>query len=98
MFRAPNGREKFFVASDHVTSPTYRGLNPDDLFDIAVRRGLHFDQSRQTGVVFHMMSALSEAGTTGLTAVGESHSEADELYDRTVGVLDEESSGAFVGR
>ncbi len=97
VFRAPNGREKFFVASDHVASPAYRGLNADDLFDIAVRRGLHFDQSRQTGVVFHMMSALSEAGMTGLTAVGESHSEADELYDRTVGILDEEASGAFVG-
>ena len=33
--------------------------------------GLHFDQSRQTGVVFHMMSALTELGRVGLTAVGD---------------------------
>ena len=91
-FTAPSGREKHFVASDHVESPAYRALTPDDLFDIAVRRGLHFDQSRQTGVVFHMMSALGEHGRTGLTAVGESPAEADDLYDHVVSALDEECS------
>jgi hypothetical protein len=92
VFTAPSGREKFFVASDHVENPLYRSLTPDDLFDIVVRRGLHFDQARQTGVVFHMMSALGELGRTGLTAVGGSHAEADEIYDRAVAVLDEESA------
>src|SRR4029434_5186624 len=72
-FTAPNGRQKFFVASDHVESPRYRSLTPDDLFDIVVRHGLHFGQTRQTGIVFHMMSALGELGRTGLTAVGNSH-------------------------
>jgi pheganomycin biosynthesis PGM1-like protein len=93
VFTAPNGREKHFVASDHVESPLYRQLTPDDLFDIAVRRGLHFDQSRQTGVVFHMMSALGEHGRTGLTAVADDPAGADALYDRVVSVLDEECSG-----
>ena len=65
IFTAPNGQQKFFVASDHVESPRYRTLTPDDLFDIVVRHHLHFDQTRQTGVVFHMMSALGELGRTG---------------------------------
>lgn len=95
VFTAPGGREKFFVASDHVENPSYRGLTPDDLFDIVVRRGLHFDASRQTGVVFHMMSALPQQGTTGLTAVGNSHEEADEIYDRAVAVLDEEAKDSL---
>ncbi|HEX8100601.1 MAG TPA: peptide ligase PGM1-related protein [Actinomycetota bacterium] len=90
-FTAPSGRQKFFVASDHVESPQYRGLTPDDLFDVAVRRGLHFDQSRQTGVVFHMMSSLPEHGRVGLTAVGDSHQDADDLYHQTVATLDEET-------
>ena len=90
VFTAPSGREKHFIASDHVESPLYRTLTPDDLFDIAVRRELHFDQSRQTGVVFHMMSALGEHGRTGLTAVAESPSGAEQLYERVVSVLDEE--------
>jgi PGM1 C-terminal domain/ATP-grasp domain len=91
IFTAPNGQQKFFVASDHVESPRYRTLTPDDLFDIVVRHNLHFNQTRQTGVVFHMMSALGELGRTGLTAVGNSHEDAKAIYDRAVAVLDQET-------
>jgi hypothetical protein len=63
----------------------------DDLFDFVLRHNLHFDQTRQTGVVFHMMSALGELGRTGLTAVGNSHEDAKAIYDRAVAVLDEET-------
>jgi hypothetical protein len=94
VFTAPSGREKAFVASDHVQSEGYRVFTPDDLFDMAVRHGLHFDQARQTGVVFHMMSALPEHGKVGLTAIGESHAQADELYQRTVAALDQEATAA----
>src|SRR3989441_5199649 len=91
IFTAPNGQQKFFVASDHVESPRYRTLTPDDLFDIVVRHGLHFGQTRQTGVVFHMMSALGELGRMGLTAVGNSHEEAKAVYTRAVAILDQET-------
>jgi ATP-grasp domain/PGM1 C-terminal domain len=91
IFTAPNGQQKFFVASDHVESPRYRTLTPDDLFDIVVRHNLHFDQTRQTGLVFHMMSALGELGRTGLTAVGNSREDAKATYDRAVVVLDQET-------
>ena len=91
IFTAPNGEQKFFVASDHVESPRYRTLTPDDLFDIVVRHNLHFDQTRQTGVVFHMMSALGQLGKTGLTAVGNSHKDARATYDRAIAVLDQET-------
>ena len=93
IFTAPNGHQKFFVASDHVESPLYRTLTPDDLFDIVVRNGLHFGQTRQTGVVLHMMSALGELGRMGLTAVGNSHEEAKALYKRAVAVLNQETQG-----
>ena len=92
IFTAPNGQQKFFVASDHVESPQYRTLTPDELFDIVVRHNLHFDQTRQTGVVFHMMSALGELGRTGLTAVGDSHEDAKAMYKRAVAVLDQETA------
>jgi PGM1 C-terminal domain/ATP-grasp domain len=92
IFTAPNGQQKFFVASDHVESPRYRTLTPDDLFDIVVRHNLHFGQTRQTGVVFHMMSALGELGRMGLTAVGNSHEDAKALYERAVAVLDQETA------
>lgn len=98
VFTAPSGRPKCFVASDHIESPFYRGLTPDDLFDIVVRHGLHFDQSRQTGIVFHMMSALPELGFVGLTAVGDSPEEADDIYRRAVAVLEEEAKASLEDR
>jgi hypothetical protein len=78
-----------------VESPSYRGLTPDDLFEIADRRGIHFDRASQTGVVFHMMSALGTRGQTGLTAVANGPEGAESLYERTVSILDEETSGAY---
>lgn len=91
LFTTPLGEAKYFVASDHLESPRYRVYTHHDLFDIVARHGLHFDQTRQKGVVFHMMNALGESGLLGLTAVGNSHDEATATYERTVAVLDEES-------
>jgi hypothetical protein len=87
VFTAPSGQEKCLVASDHLDSPAYRRLSPDDLYDIVARYGLHFDHSSQTGVVLHMMSALGEEGLVGLTAIGNSHDEADAFYTRTAEAL-----------
>ena len=93
VFKTPSGQSKCFVASDDVASPLYRGLTHDDLFDIAMRHRLHFDPSRQTGVVFHMMSALGDRGRLGLTAVADTHDEADALYRKTIATLDAEAGG-----
>ena len=93
-FTAPSGRHKYYVASDHVESPAYRRFTADDLFDIAMMNDLHFDQTRQTGVVFHMLRALPEKGRIGITAVGDSHEEADQLHAAVIGALDEAADGA----
>ncbi len=97
-FTAPSGRSKHFVASDHLESPLYRAFTPDDLIDLVLRNRLHFDQSRQCGVVFHMLSALAEAGRLGLTAVADSRAEAQALYQRTIEVLDLEAVAALSGQ
>ena len=95
LFTAPSGREKHMLATDHFESPLLRGITHDDLFDIVARHGLHFDQARQTGVVFHMMSALSEHGRVGLTAVGDSPEQADTVYDRAERILTDEAAAAL---
>ena len=91
VFTTAFGQQKCFVASDHQDSPLYRVFTPDDLFDIVARHGIHFDQTKQTGVVFHMMSALGEHGRVGLTAVGNNRDEADALFAKAVKVLDDEA-------
>lgn len=86
------------MASDHLSSPLYRALTAEDLFGIAVREGLHVDPARQVGAVFHMMGALGACGQVGITAVGNSPSEADALYARTVAALDAEALRAVASR
>jgi len=56
-----------------------------------------FDQTRQTGVVFHMMSALGELGRTGLTAVSNLHEDAKAMYERAVAVLNQETGKPVEG-
>ena len=91
IFTAPSGREKHLVATDHLESQLLRGLSIHDLFDIAVRHRLHFDPARQLGVVFHMMSTLTELGRTGMTAVGDTPEQADSVYRKAERTLVEEA-------
>jgi hypothetical protein len=94
-FLTPNGDEKHLVATDHLESELLRGLLPIDLFDIVARHGLHFDQSRQVGIVFHMISCLTEHGRVGLTAVGDSAEDADRRYRAAQQILLDEARSAL---
>ena len=93
-FVTREGREKHLVATDHLESEELRALSVDDLFDTVARHGLHFDQLTQAGVVFHMISSLSECGRVGMTAVGDSRDEAMATYRRAERILVEEAEAA----
>jgi hypothetical protein len=93
-FVLPGGEQRHLVATDHLESEELRALAVDDLFDIVARHGLHFDQSRQTGVVFHMISSLTEFGRIGVTAVGQSPEEAMHIYEEARRVLLAEAATA----
>jgi len=62
---------------------------------IVARHALHFDQARQTGVVFHMISCITEHGRVGLTAVGDSPAQAEAIYQRAQRVLLDEAHEAL---
>ena len=98
LFVTPAGRERHLVATDHLEDPSLRGLRVDDLFDLVARSGIHFDQARQTGVVFHMISALTELGRLGMTAVGDSPAAAQAVYDRAERVLLQEARSSITPR
>jgi hypothetical protein len=91
LFLTPRGREKHLVATDHLESELLRGLAPADLFDIVARHGLLFDPSLEAGIVFHMISSLTEHGRVGLTAVGDSPTDAWDRYVEAERILLEEA-------
>ena len=90
-FLSQQNQEKYYIATDNLQKEQYRGLLPDDLMDIIAQKRLHFDSSSRTGTVFHLMGALSEYGKLGLTSIGNSLEEAQEIYDRVEAVLDRET-------
>jgi hypothetical protein len=91
IFQTPAGHEKFYSATDNLKSPAYRGLLPEDLFDIIIRNKIHYQPDSGTGVLFYMIGALSQYGKLGMTCIGNSPEEADELFRRTVALLDRET-------
>jgi len=95
LFRTSSGNEKHLVATDHLESDQLRSLSVADLFDIVARHGLHFHQARETGIVFHMISCLTEHGRVGLTAVGNTRADAEALYERAQRILLDEARVAL---
>jgi hypothetical protein len=90
---AADGRAKYYRASDNVESEAYRGLLPEDLIDILAIHQLDFSHRTSTGVLFHMIGAVSQFGKVGMMAIGDSRQEADRLFNCMIAVLDEETSG-----
>jgi hypothetical protein len=91
LFCSQQERYKYYLSTDNLQKPQYCGLLPDDLMDIIAKHRLHFDSSTKTGTVFHLMGALSEFGKLGLTCIGNSRGEAEEIYQRVESVLDWET-------
>lgn len=92
-FRSRFGTPLYYYASDNVESPAYRGLLPDDVIDIAVCNGLHFDMATQSGIVFHLLGAVSEFGKLGLMSIAGSAAEARSQHDASVLTLNQAVSG-----
>jgi hypothetical protein len=91
IFKTANGQQLYYYASDNVQRNSYKGLTPQDLIDIAMFHGLHFDGATQKGVMFHMIGALSQFGKMGMVCIGASPEEAYSFYLKTIAVLDVET-------
>jgi hypothetical protein len=97
LFYSQQGRAKYYIATDNLQKEQYRGLLPNDLMDIIALHQLHFDTSTETGMVFHLMGCLSEFGKLGLTSIGNSQQQAEEIYHRLTQALDEETTPVAAG-
>ena len=91
LFETVNKQHRYYYASDNLQNDTYKGLTPQDLIEIAMFHGLHFDGAAQTGVMFHMIGALSQFGKMGIVCIGASPEEAYAYYLKTIEVLDKET-------
>ncbi|MBX7242373.1 MAG: carboxylate-amine ligase [Bacteroidia bacterium] len=89
-YTMPNGQRRTYFATDNVVNEKYKGLTPHDLIDIAMYHRILYDGARQTGVMFHMIGALSQHGKLGMVCIGASLEEAKDYYLKTITVLNRE--------
>ena len=93
-WRTRLGDLKYYAATDHLDSPAYQSLTPDDLLDVVDQNGLGWDGEREVGVVLHMVSAIAVAGRIGLTAIGDTLDEARQRYYGVKAAVDVAAQGS----
>ena len=98
LFLSPRGRPKYYHATDNLRSESYRGLLPEDLMDVLTENGLHYSHNSESGVLFHLIGAVSQFGKLGMTAIGNSREEVEALYLRALEILARETGGGGEGR
>ncbi|MEO0455246.1 MAG: peptide ligase PGM1-related protein [Cyanobacteria bacterium P01_A01_bin.114] len=91
LFYTQHGQPKFYRATDNLQKEAYRGLLPNDLMDIIMIEQLHFNAIEGVGAAFHLMGCLSEYGKLGLTSIGNTPEQAEQIYERVVAALDRET-------
>ena len=93
IYRTGTGQPRCYYATDNLQSHAYRGLTADDLIEISVDHGLHFNSATQEGVVFHLIGALTEFGKLGMVCIAETVQRAKALYADAVNTVNREVRG-----
>ncbi len=88
----PNGEKRYYFATDNIQNHQYKGLTPIDLLDIVIQHDLHYSQEKAEGVMFHLISALSQYGKIGLVSIASSKEKAIEYYVQVLDILNKETS------
>lgn len=94
-FIGTDGEPRYYIASDTLRKPSYKGLVIEDLLDIIKRYSKEIEWNKrpdapETGAIFHLVTLLSELGKCGLMCVGRSREEAEQLFHRVQEILDQE--------
>jgi hypothetical protein len=84
VFAAPDGTARHYVATDYLASPRLTALGDGAVF--ALEDQLRLDPDG-TGVVLHMLSALTELGRMGMTVIGRTAADAQQRFETAQRVL-----------
>ena len=86
--RVPAGGSRCYVATDNLKSEELVGCRPAEVIARVDAAGLAFDPDTATGTTLHLLGALSTAGKMGVTCIGRTPEEADDLYRQVLITLD----------
>ncbi|MCL2924966.1 MAG: carboxylate-amine ligase [Trichodesmium sp. MAG_R04] len=92
IFYSQSGKPKYYISSDNLKKDIYKGLLPNQLIDIIEYHHLNYDSHSEKGIVFYLMSSLSEFGRFGMMSIGNSMKEATDIYDKAIVAINKEVS------
>ncbi|MEE1783754.1 peptide ligase PGM1-related protein [Streptomyces sp. SP17BM10] len=75
----PGSAERVYECSDSLIDPRYAGLRPARLIRAVTGSPLGYDPKRATGVVLHMLSAVTYHGKFGAVCIGADRAETAAL-------------------
>ena len=84
-----DGTERVYHATDAMIDSRYLGLHPSQLIEAVRDSGLGYDHDRKTGVVLHMMSAVTNFGKFGAVSIGETQAQAAALISGLRDLVDD---------
>lgn len=87
-WRLADGSARYYSATDNLLDERWVGLPVGAVIESVRSAGLAFDARTGTGVVLHMLSGLAIDGRFGLTAIGRSVEESNEMYAAVRPVMD----------
>ncbi len=87
-FFTPTGDTRAYYATDNLIKPSYVGLTPAELIDIAVLESLHWNATKQQGLVFHLLGSVTDHGKLGMVSISEELPSAARQYETAVATLD----------
>ncbi len=88
-----DGAERVYHATDGIIDSRYLGLHPSQLIAAVRGSGLGYDHDRKTGVVLHMMSAVTHFGKFGAVSIGEDQAQAAALLRGLRDLIDDLARG-----
>ena len=86
-FEMHDKKKRYYFATDNFKSESCKGMTPEDLIDVAICNDLHYNSTKEEGVMFHLIGALSQYGKLGIVCIADSPVKAKNLYNQTVNVL-----------
>jgi hypothetical protein len=86
-YRLTDGTSRGYRSTDGLLDPAWRVLTPAQVIDAVAAAGLEFDPVSRVGAVLHMLSCLKVDGRLGVTAIGRTATEVEEVYSGVTGVV-----------
>lgn len=77
-----NGRETVYRSAEYVATPGLAQLSGSQILDLIRRADLEYDPATRKGVLVHMLSCAQLHRKIGVTAIANTHDEADTYIRR----------------